>query len=174
LSTAHAERGAALYATVPSGTLLPHFIASIGDVGFTFKNSLVWVKNSMVLGRSDYHYCHETVLYAWIENGRHYFISDRTQDSVFEINRPAASPFHPTTKPIQLVARMLTNSSRKGDLIFDPFCGSGTTMLAAVQLGRKCFAVELDPRYVAVALERLSSLGLKAKLLEKKINKIID
>jgi DNA modification methylase len=98
--TKYAEPGASIYATVPSGSNLPHFIAGLEDGGFTFKHSLVWVKNAMVLGRGDYHYRHETVLYGWIENGPHYFIADRTQDSVLEIDRPKASPFHPTTKPI--------------------------------------------------------------------------
>jgi DNA modification methylase len=98
--TKYAEPGASIYATVPSGSNLPHFIAGLEDGGFTFKHSLVWVKNAMVLGRGDYHYRHETVLYGWIENGPHYIIADRTQDSVLEIDRPKASPFHPTTKPI--------------------------------------------------------------------------
>lgn len=151
--------------SVPSGSMLPYFIAGLEDGGFTFKHSLAWIKNSMVLGRGDYHYRHETILYGWLPNGAHYFTSDRTQDSVFEIDRPQASPFHPTTKPIGLVARMIMNSSRKGELVFDPFCGSGTTLLACEQLGRIGFGVELDPRYVAVTLERLSALGLKPRLL---------
>jgi DNA modification methylase len=166
VATRYATPGAAIYATVPSGTLLPFFIAGLEDGGFTFKHALAWVKNSAVLGRSDYNYRHETVLYGWIDDGPHYFTSDRTQNSVFEIDRPQVSIYHPTTKPIELVARMIMNSSRKGDLIYDPFCGSGTTLLAGAQLGRVVFAVELDPRYVAVELERLSALGLKPKLVE--------
>ena len=164
-ATQYAEPGASIYATVPSGSLLPQFIAGLEDGGFTFKHSLVWVKNSLVLGRGDHHYRHETVLFGWIENGSHFFTSDRSQDSVFEIDRPQASIFHATTKPIELVARMILNSSRKGDLIYDPFLGSGTTLLACEQLGRIGFGVELDPRYVAVTLERVSALGLKPKLI---------
>jgi DNA modification methylase len=164
-ATKYAEPGASLYVAVPSGSLLPHFIAGLEDGGFSFKHSLAWIKNSMVLGRGDYHYRHETILYGWLPNGAHYFTADRSQDSVFEIDRPQASPFHPTTKPIELVARMIMNSSQKRELVFDPFCGSGTTLLACEQLGRIGFAAELDPRYVAVTLERLSALGLKPKLI---------
>jgi DNA modification methylase len=165
-ATKYAEPGAAIYATVPSGSLLPFFIAGLEDGGFTFKHSLVWIKNAMVLGRGDYHYRHESVLYGWIENGPHYFVADRRKDTVFEVDRPQASIFHATTKPIELVARMIMNSSRKGDLIYDPFLGSGTTLLACEQLERVGYGVELDPRYVAVALERLSALGLKPKLIK--------
>jgi hypothetical protein len=165
LASNYAHPGAAVYATVPSGSLLPYFIAGLEDGGFTFKHSLVWIKNSMVLGRGDYHYRHETILYGWLANGAHYFVADRTQDSVLEIDRPQASPFHPTTKPIALVARMIMNSSRKGELVLDPYCGSGTTLLACQQLGRIGFGIELDPRYVAVILERLHALGLKPKLI---------
>ncbi|MFL6725142.1 MAG: DNA modification methylase [Sphingomicrobium sp.] len=165
LAARFAAPGAALYATVPSGSLLPYFIAGLEDGGFTFRQSLVWCKNAMVLGRGDYHYRHETILYAWLENGPHYFCSDRTRDSVFEVDRPHASPFHPTTKPIELVAQMILNSSRKGEVVYDPFCGSGTTLLACHQLGRIGFGVDLDPRYVAAALERLSLLGLQPQLI---------
>jgi DNA modification methylase len=166
VASTYAAPGAAIYSTVPSGSMLPFFINGMEDGGFTFKHSLVWKKNSLVLGRCDYHYRHETILYGWIENGPHYFISDRTQDSVFEIDRPSTSVFHPTTKPLELVARMIANSSKKGELVYDPFCGSGSTVLAGAQLGRIVFAVELDPRYLAVQLERLSALGLQPKLIK--------
>jgi DNA modification methylase len=165
LASNYSNPGAAVYATVPSGSLLPYFIAGLEDGGFTFKHSLVWVKNSMVLGPADYSYRHETILYGWLPNGAHYFVSDRTQDSVLEIDRPQASPFHPTTKPIALVARMIMNSSRKGELVLDPYCGSGTALLACEQLGRIGCGIELEPRYVAVTLERLNALGLKPKLI---------
>jgi DNA modification methylase len=132
----HAEPGASIYAAVPSGSLLPFFIGALEDGGFSFKDTLIWVKNVMVLGRGDYHHRHEAVLYGWREGAAHYFAPDRKQDSVFEIDRPPASPLHPTTKPVELVARMIRNSSRRGDLVFDPFCGSGTTILAGAQLGR--------------------------------------
>lgn len=117
------------------------------------------------MGRADYHYRHEYILYGWRDNGRHYFVKDRTQDSVFEIDRPTASELHPTTKPVELIARMVANSSRSGELVYDPFRGSGSTILAAHQLRRIAYACEIDPGYVAVALERLAALGLVPKLV---------
>jgi DNA modification methylase len=165
-ATRHAASGASIYAAVPSGSLLPFFIGALEGGGFSFMDTLIWVKNVMVLGRGDYHHRHEAVLYGWRQDAAHYFCPDRKQDSVFEIDRPPASPFHPTTKPIELVARMIRNSSRTGDLVFDPFCGSGTTVLAGAQLGRVVLSVELDPRYLAVELERLSAIGLKPMQIE--------
>ena len=134
--------------------------------GFSFKHHLVWIKQQMVLGRSDYNYRHEPILYGWLENGAHYFTEDRTQTTVFEVNKPATSEFHPTTKPVELIARMVANSSRPGELVYDPFCGSGSTLLAAHQLGRIGYGVEVNPGYVAVTLARLSLLGLKPALVK--------
>jgi DNA modification methylase len=161
----YAAPGAVVYATVPS-LFIKHFIQGLENAGFSYRHCLIWVKQTHVLGRSDYHYRHEPILYGWLENGSHYFIDDRTQDSVFEINRPMASELHPTTKPVELIARMVANSSRPDELIFDPFCGSGSTLLAAHQLGRIGYGCEIDPGYVAVELERLSLLGLRAEVVE--------
>jgi len=165
-AVAHAERGAAIYATVPAGPLLPVFIAAMERSGFGYRHCLVWVKQNFVLGRGDYHYRHEPILYGWREDGPHYFTEDRTQDSVFEVDRPTVSALHPTTKPVELIARMVANSSRPGELVYDPFSGSGSTILAAHQLGRIGYGCELDAGYVAVTLERLSILGLKPELIE--------
>jgi DNA modification methylase len=159
----HAMCGAVIYATVPS-VFLKYFIQGLEDGGFSYRHCLVWVKQTFVLGRSDYHYRHEPILYGWINNGPHYFIDDRTQDSVFEIDRPLLSELHPTTKPLELIGRMISNSSCPGELIYDPFCGSGSTIVAAHQLGRIGFGCEIDPGYVAVGLERLSMLGLRPEL----------
>ncbi len=160
-----AEPGASIYATVPGGPLLPYFISAMNASGFICRWSLVWIKQQFVIGRGDYHMRHEPILYGWIENGPHYFSEDRTQDSVFEVDKPHVSDLHPTTKPVELIARMIANSSRPGELVYDPFSGSGSTLLAAHQLGRVGYGVELYPGYVAVILERLSSLGLKPELL---------
>jgi len=158
------EKGANIYATVPAGPLFPIFVAAMNASGFTCRWSLVWVKNHFVIGRSDYHFRHEPILYGWIENGPHYFTEDRTQDSVFEVDKPHVSDTHPTQKPVELISRMIANSSRPGELVFDPFCGSGSTLLAAHQLNRIGYGVEVDPGYVAVALDRLASLGLEPML----------
>ena len=159
----HALPGAVVYATVPS-VFLKYFIQGLEDGGFSYRHCLVWVKQTFVLGRSDYHYRHEPILYGWLEDGPHYFSSDRSQDSVFEIDRPLVSDFHPTTKPVELIARMIASSSRPGELVFDPFAGSGSTILAAHQLGRIGYGCELDPAYLAVQLERLSIQGLEPEL----------
>ena len=113
---------------------------------------------------ADYHHRHEPVLYGWLPGAAHYFADDRTQDDVFEVDKPHVSDLHPTTKPVELIARMIANSSRLGELVFDPFVGAGSTILAAHQLGRIGYGVEINPGYVAVALERLAALGLEPKL----------
>jgi DNA modification methylase len=161
---AFASKGAACYATVPSGTLLPHFIAAFDASGFSFKHLLVWVKQHFVIGMGDYQQRHEPVLYGWLENGPHYFIPDRSQSSVFEVDKPHASDLHPTTKPVALIARMIANSSRPDEVVYDPFCGSGSTTVAAAQLKRVGYGCELDPGYLAVALERLAAIGLRPEL----------
>jgi len=158
--------GASIYATVPS-VFLKYFIQGFEDGGFGYRHCLVWLKQNFVLGRSDYHYRHEPILYGWLTNGPHYFIEDRTQDSVIEVDRPLISDSHPTTKPLALIAKLVSNSSRAGELIYDPYTGSGSTILAAHQLGRVAFGCEIDPGYLAVALERLSMLGLKPRLVQK-------
>lgn len=156
-----AVAGAASYASVPSGALLPYFIAGLQGSGFSFKHLLVWVKQHFVIGMADYHYRHEAILYGWLENGAHYFVNSRTRDSVFEYDKPHVSEFHSTTKPVDLVAAMIGNSSRRGEIIYDPFAGSGTTLVAAHRLGRRGFAAEIDPTYAALILERMNQLGLQ-------------
>jgi DNA modification methylase len=160
----HAEKGPSCYATVPGGGLLPRFLAAFDESGFSFKHSLVWVKQQFVIGRSDYQFQHEHILYGWLGDGAHYFTKDRSQSSVFQVDKPHSSALHPTTKPVELIAKMIANSSRPGDLVYDPFCGSGSTLVAAHQLGRVAYGCEIDPAYVAVALERLSLLGLEPRL----------
>ena len=162
----HCEPGAACYASVPGGPLLERFMRAFNASGFSLKHTLVWVKNQFVIGMSDYHFRHEPVLYGWIENGPHYFTDDRTQDSVFEVDKPHSSDLLSTMKPVELVARMIINSSRAGDLVWDSFLGSGTTLLAAHQLGRIGYGAEIDPANAAVCLERLAALGLEPKLID--------
>jgi DNA modification methylase len=157
--------GAVAYATVPLGPLLPGFIDAFNTSGFNFRHLLVWVKQQFVIGMSDYHYRHEAVLYGWLD-GTHYWTGDRSQDSIFEVDRPYVSDLHATTKPVELVERMITNSSRPTEAVYDPFCGSGTTLVACERLGRVGCGVEIDPEYAAVTLERLSSLNLKPELVE--------
>jgi DNA modification methylase len=160
------EPGASCYATVPSGPLLVYFIQAFDASGFEFKHMLVWIKHQFVIGLADYHHRHEPILYGWLPNGAHYFCGDRSQDSVFEVDRPQVSDLHPTTKPVALISRMIANSSQPNEVVYDPFAGSGSAILAAHQLGRVGYGCELDPAYVAVILERLSLLGLQPERLE--------
>ncbi len=157
--------GAAIYVACPAGTLLPVLISAFTDSGFDFHWGLVWVKDQLVLGRGDYHFKHENILYGWKPDAAHYFVDDRTQVSVFEVPRPKASEEHPTMKPVELVAQMIKNSSRREDIVYDAFCGSGTTMVACEQLGRRCYGMEIEPKYVAVTLERMADMGLEPRLL---------
>ena len=162
----HCEPGAACYATVPGGPLLERFMRAFNASGFTLKHTLVWVKNQFVIGLSDYHFRHEPILYGWLENGAHYFTDDRTQDSVFEVDKPHVSDLHSVMKPVALVARMISNSSRAGELIYDPFTGVGSSLIAAHQLERIGYGVEIDPANAAVCLQRLADLGLEPKLID--------
>jgi DNA modification methylase len=150
VSRQYAAPGAACYATVPAGPLLPYFIQAFIAAGFTYRAQLTWIKQQFVIGMADYQHRFEPILYGWLPDAAHYFIDDRSQDDVFEVDKPHVSEFHPTTKPVELI-----------ELVYDPFCGSGSTLLAAHQLGRVGYGVEIDPGYVAVTLERMSALGLK-------------
>src|SRR5574344_1816192 len=131
-----------------------NFRSAFIEAGFKLAECLVWVKNSLVLGRQDYHWRHEPILYGWKEGGSHYFIEDRTQDPVWEYNKPKANDLHPTMKPLELVGRAIKNSSRKDDVVLDLFGGSGSTLIAAEQIQRSAYLMEIDERYVDVIVKR--------------------
>ncbi len=131
-----------------------NFRSAFIEAGFKLAECLVWVKNSLVLGRQDYHWRHEPILYGWKEGGSHYFIEDRTQDTVWEYNKPKANDLHPTMKPLELVGRAIKNSSRKDNLVLDLFGGSGSTLIAAEQIQRSAYLMEIDERYVDVIVKR--------------------
>jgi site-specific DNA-methyltransferase (adenine-specific) len=149
--------GGAFYCMAPAGPLQLAFLLALADAGLTLHQTLIWVKSSFVLGHGDYHYRHEPILYGWREGGPHLFRGDRTQDSVWEFPRPARSEFHPTMKPVELVERAIRNSSMPGERVLDMFVGSGTSLIAAERAERICLAMELDPCYAQVAIERWSS-----------------
>jgi site-specific DNA-methyltransferase (adenine-specific) len=147
--------GGAFYVASPSsGDVLPVFYAALAGAGMSVRQQLLWIKDVFVMGRHDYHYRHEPILYGWKEGSAHFFGGGRAQDTVWEIPRPKRSESHPTMKPVELVARALKNSSRPGDLVYEPFAGSGSTIIAAEQTRRRCVALEIDPRYAQVAIER--------------------
>jgi site-specific DNA-methyltransferase (adenine-specific) len=135
-----------------------NFRRAMADAGIMVKQCLIWVKNSMVMGRQDYQWKHEPCLYGWKEGAAHSWYSDRKQTTILEFNRPNRNAEHPTMKPIELIAYQITNSSKVGDLVADGFLGSGTTMIASHQLGRKCYGTELDPKYCQVIVDRMRKL----------------
>ncbi len=159
LQLAPLRLGGAFYVAAPAGPLHLAFLLAVGDAGLRVRQTLVWVKDRFVLGRSDYHARHEPILYGWRPGAAHHFVDDRTQDTVWEIARPARSAEHPTMKPVALVERAIRNSSRPGETVYDPFAGSGTTLIAAEVAGRTCRAIEIDPRYAQVIVVRWEALA---------------
>lgn len=131
-----------------------NFRTAFKSAGFKLAECLVWVKNALVLGRQDYHWRHEPILYGWKEGAAHYFVDDRTQDTVWEYDKPTVSKLHPTMKPLELIGKALKNSSRKGEKILDLFGGSGSTMIACEQIDRASYLMELDEKYVDVIVKR--------------------
>ena len=130
----------------------------IGEAGWLVRHELIWVKSSMVFGRSDYHYQHEPIIYGWKRKHSHTWKSDRKQVSVLNFERPKRSEFHPTTKPIELVAYLLKNNTDLNDVVLDLFLGSGTTLLASEQTGRICYGMEIDEHYCQVIIDRWKKL----------------
>jgi DNA modification methylase len=128
--------------------------------GWRLHETLVWVKDSMVLGHSDYHYRHEPILFGYTQGGgkrgrgARGWYGDNSQTSVLEFARPKASPEHPTCKPVDLIERCLLNSSATAASVYDPFAGSGSTLIACENLGRSCYATELDRGYCDVIIDR--------------------
>ncbi len=131
-----------------------NFRSAFRKVGFHLANVCVWVKQSLVLGRSDYQWKHEPILYGWKPTGKHRWCSDRKQTTVWEFDRPTKNIDHPTMKPIALCTYPIKNSTREKDLVIDPFGGSGSTLLACEQLNRRCRLIELDERYCDVIVKR--------------------
>lgn len=135
-----------------------NFRLAMKNAGIMVKQCLIWVKNSMVMGRQDYQWKHEPCLYGWKEGASHGWYSDRKQTTVLEFDRPTRNAEHPTMKPIPLIGYQIENSSKQGDIVADGFLGSGTTMVASHQLNRKCYGVEFDPKYCQVIIDRMRKL----------------
>lgn len=183
--------GAASYLFMAS-MHLPALMSAMACSGINPKQLLVWVKNTFALGRQDYQWRHEHCVYGW-KDGRHYFFDSRQESTVYEdqidpermtkqeladtlksivenkatdvlkFDKPSRNAEHPTMKPVKLFAYLMRNSSKKGQIVIDPFAGSGTTLIAAEQLGRTCWAMEVDPKYVDVIVARWEKMtGLQA------------
>jgi len=169
------EPGSPFYVAHPAGLLSLTFGNALVASGLRIHQTLVWVKDTMVLGHSDYHYKHEPIYYGWSAGegrsgrGEHEgsrWHGNNAQVSVLQYARPSRSEEHPTMKPVGLVAHCLSNSTGPGALVLDPFLGSGTTLIACEQLGRLCYGLELDPAYCDVVIARWENLtGERAVLL---------
>ena len=149
--------GGAIYATVPAVRLQVGFMSVMDEMG-ALRQVMVWNKNSLVMGHSDYHYKHEPILYGWKPGAAHYFTQDRTKTTVLDFDRPQRNREHPTMKPIPLWAELMSNSSKPGEIVIDPFSGSGTTMVTANQVGRVARCMEIDPKYCQVIVDRMLKL----------------
>lgn len=141
-----------------------NFRGAVIDCGQLVRQCLVWAKDNSMFSRQDYHWKHEPCLYGWKEGAAHSWHSDRKQTTVLEFARPARSDEHPTMKPVSLFAYLVGNSSTNGQLLYDPFLGSGTTLIAAEQLGRRCYGMEISPQYCDVIIKRWEEFtGKKAE-----------
>ena len=142
-----------------------NFRAACKEAGWQVRQCLIWNKNQLVMGRQDYHWKHEPCLYGWKEGAAHLWASDRKQTTILCFDRPQKNAEHPTMKPVALLAYQIANNTKGEDIALDLFGGSGTTLVACEQLGRKCYMMELDPKYCDVIIKRWEKLtGNKAKL----------
>ncbi len=128
--------------------------AAFREAGGKWSTFIIWAKNTFTMGRSDYQRQYEPILYGWPEGGKHHWCGDRDQSDVWQIKKPHKNDLHPTMKPVELVERAIRNSSKPGDVVLDPFGGSGTTLIAAEKSGRTARLMELDPKYVDVIVRR--------------------
>ena len=128
--------------------------AAFRAAGGKWSTFIIWAKNTFTLGRSDYQRQYEPILYGWPEGATRHWCGDRDQGDVWHFNKPRVNDLHPTMKPVELVERAIRNSSRPGDVVLDPFGGSGTTLIAAEKSGRQARLIELDPKYVDVIVRR--------------------
>jgi DNA modification methylase len=155
----------ALYVTMPQGgTHMMMMMMMIHEAGWQVKHELMWLKNqpTFSMNRLDYDYKHEPILYGW--NKKHEFYGNgKFNKSVWEIDKPKKSNLHPTMKPIELIVNAIQNSSKDDDIVLDVFGGSGSTLIACEQTNRRCFMMELDPKYIDVIINRWETFtGQKA------------
>lgn len=128
--------------------------AAFRAAGGKWSTFIIWAKHTFTLGRADYQRQYEPILYGWPEGASRHWCGDRDQGDVWNIKKPARNDLHPTMKPVELMERSIRNSSRPGDIVLDCFGGSGSTLIAAEKSGRRCFTMELDPKYCDVSVRR--------------------
>lgn len=152
------KKGSAIYVWHASSEII-NFAKAMVDAGWLLKQQLIWVKNSMVMGRQDYQWRHEPCLYGWLDGASHNWYSDRKQTTIINYDKPSRNGEHPTMKPVGLFGYQIENSSKIGDIVIDAFGGSGTTMIACEQLKRKARIIEFDPKYCQVIINRIKKVN---------------
>ncbi len=152
---AHLEKGGAAY-VFHADTEGLNFRKAFIDAGFHLSGCCIWVKNSLVLGRSDYQWQHEPVLYGFLQNGKHYWSKNagRSQTTIWNFDKPKKNKNHPTSKPLDLLAYPIGNSSQENAIVIDTFGGSGSTLMTCEKTNRTCYMMELDEKYASVILRR--------------------
>ena len=154
------EKGGAAY-VFHADTEGLNFRRAFIDAGFHLAGCCIWVKDSLVLGRSDYQWQHEPILYGFLQNGKHPWYSDRKQTTIWNFAKPKRNANHPTSKPLDLLSYPIGNSSQPNAIVVDTFGGSGSTMMACEQANRICFMMELDEKYASVILRRAVENGIR-------------
>lgn len=149
----HLEKGGAAY-VFHADTEGLNFRRAFVDAGFHLAGCCIWVKDSLVLGRSDYQWQHEPVLYGFMQNGKHPWFSDRKQTTIWNFAKPKRNANHPTSKPLDLLGYPIGNSTQENAIVIDTFGGSGSTLMACEQMNRVCCTMELDEKYASVILRR--------------------
>ena len=149
----HLENGGAAY-VFHADTEGLNFRKAFIDAGFHLAGCCIWVKDSLVLGRSDYQWQHEPVLYGFLQNGKHPWYSDRKQTTIWNFDKPKKNSNHPTSKPLDILAYSINNSTQANAIVIDTFGGSGSTLMACEQMNRICYTMELDEKYASVILRR--------------------
>ena len=149
----HLEKGGAAY-VFHADTEGLNFRRAFIDAGFHLAGCCIWVKDSLVLGRSDYQWQHEPVLYGFMQNGKHPWYSDRKQTTIWSFAKPKRNANHPTSKPLDLLGYPIENSTQENAIVIDTFGGSGSTLMACEQMNRTCCTMELDEKYASVILRR--------------------
>lgn len=143
-----------------------NFRVAVKETGWLLKQNIIWVKNSIVLGRQDYQWKHEPCLYGWKDGASHYFVDNRSLATVIEEDedKPVRNDIHPTMKPLKLIARCVLNNSKKGERVLDSFNGGGSTLMVCEKTERIYYGMELDPLYVERTIKRWEDeTGLKAE-----------
>ena len=149
----HLEKGGAAY-VFHADTEGLNFRRAFIDAGFHLAGCCIWVKDSLVLGRSDYQWQHEPVLYGFMQNGKHNWYSDRKQTTIWNFDKPKRNANHPTSTPLDLLGYPIGNSTQENAVVIDTFGGSGSTLMACEQMNRICYMMELDEKYASVILRR--------------------